>query len=104
MALAFTSDQFFDVAIYAYTLYGVTLTPAVVAALIAPSTPRSAVVAGMFAGLFTALLWKVISVLERLPVVLSAVDPVLPALAANLIFLLVISSGLTQPPPPVHRQ
>jgi len=97
MALAFTSDQFFDVAIYAYTLYGVTLTPAVVAALIAPATPRTAIVSGMFAGLSVALLWKGLDVAERLPTALAEVDPVLPALAANLILLLVISQFASKP-------
>ncbi len=90
MGLAFTSDRFFDVAIYAYTLYGVTLTPALVAALIAPATPRFAVVAGMLAGLVIALLWKMLGVLERLPMALS-IDPVLPALTVNLLLLLALS-------------
>lgn len=90
MGLAFTSDQFFDVAIYAYTLYGVTLTPAVVAALVAPSTPRAAVVSGMFAGLAIAMLWKSLSFTGRLPDLLLHIDPVLPAIAANLTLLIVV--------------
>ena len=90
MGLAFTSDQFFAVAIYAYTLYGVTLTPAVVAALVAPSTPPVAVVAGMVSGLTIALLWKFLSFMDRLPELLANIDPVLPAIAVNLTLLLVV--------------
>ena len=89
MGLAFTSDSFFDIAIYAYTLYGVTLTPAVVAALVWPTTPRRAIVAGMMAGLLTALVWKLPSLPEALPSWLAELDPVLPALAANLVTILI---------------
>jgi len=76
LGLAYTSDSFFDVALFAYTIYGVAITPAVGLALFAPRTSSSAVVAGMFAGLATALVWKSTGL---------AFDPVLPALGANLI-------------------
>ena len=36
LGLAFTSDTFFDVAIFAYTLYGACLTPAILCALLFP--------------------------------------------------------------------
>jgi solute:Na+ symporter, SSS family len=91
MALAFASNQFFSVAMYAYTLYGATLTPAVVCALVWPRVPSAAIVAGMIAGLVTALAWKFALVLEAMPNVLSAIDPVLPALAMHLVVLLILA-------------
>jgi SSS family solute:Na+ symporter len=86
LGIAYTSDKFFDVALYAYTLYGVTLTPAVVAAIFFPRTSPTAVVAGMFSGLATAILWKLFVAGEA---GFSALDPVLPALFANLVVLLI---------------
>ena len=91
LGIAYTSDKFFDVALYAYTLYGVTLTPAVVAAIFFPRTKPRAVVAGMFCGLVTAILWKLFVAGEG---GLSALDPVLPALFANLLVLLILQGAL----------
>jgi Na+/proline symporter len=75
--ISFWSDKFLSVALYAYTLYGASLTPAVLCALLRPKTKPRAVVGGMAAGLFVALAWKAAAVGGDW-------DPVLPALAANL--------------------
>jgi Na+/proline symporter len=91
MGLSFTSESFFRIAIYAYTLYGATLTPAVVAALVRPQTPGPAVVAGMAGGLIVALGWKALLVAGGLPQGVADIDPVLPALAANLLLLVVFT-------------
>ena len=56
LGLAYVSDEFFRVALFAYTIYGVTLTPAVVLAIVRPRIPRQAILAGMAAGL-GATLW-----------------------------------------------
>ncbi|MDF1799149.1 MAG: sodium:solute symporter family protein [Planctomycetota bacterium] len=101
LGLAYTSDSFFRIALYAYTLYGVTITPALLAALLLPRTPRQAVVGGMLAGLGTALAWKLVvpglraSRLEAggdgaLPAWLD-LDPVLPALAANVLVAVLLA-------------
>tara|TARA_R110000868_G_scaffold66462_1_gene197853 strand:+ start:47 stop:394 length:348 start_codon:yes stop_codon:yes gene_type:complete len=95
LGIAYTSDKFFEVALYAYTLYGVTLTPAVVAAIFFPRTQPRAVVAGMTSGLVTALLWKLFVAGDS---GISALDPVLPALFANLIVLLIFQSVLPKTP------
>ncbi|NNF42958.1 MAG: sodium:solute symporter family protein [Phycisphaerales bacterium] len=87
LGLAYTSDRFFRVALYAYTLYGASLTPAVLCALLRPATPGRAIVAGMGAGLGTALAWKLLATQEMLPPALAGIDPVLPALLANLVAL-----------------
>jgi SSS family solute:Na+ symporter len=87
LGLAYTSDSFFDVALYAYTLYGVTLTPAVVAAIFFPRTHPKAVVGGMLGGLGTALAWKFFSLAEGS---FEGLDPVLPALLLNVLILLLL--------------
>lgn len=92
LGLAYSSDQFFSMALYAYTLYGVTITPAMVCALLFPQVHRTAVVAGMGSGLVAAILWKV--ALESNWIAadgqLAGVDAVLPALLVNLAVLLIV--------------
>lgn len=88
--IAFWSDKFLSVALYAYTLYGASLTPAVLCALLRPRTRPRAVVGGMAAGLSVAILWKVAAALGALPEAFSSWDPVLPALLANLLVLVVL--------------
>jgi len=90
--IAFWSDRFLSVALYAYTLYGASLSPAVLCALLRPKTKPAAVVGGMAAGLGTALAWKGALALSLLPGGLSSWDPVLPALAANLGVLLLVET------------
>ena len=84
LGLAFTSDKFFDVAIYAYTLYGASLTPAVLLALLRPGTARSVVISGMGAGLGMALLWKLLLSLKLLAGPWGEIEAVIPALTANV--------------------
>ena len=87
---AFWWEEFLSVALYAYTLYGASLTPAVLAALFRPQTSSKAVVAGMAAGLGTALVWKFALDFGFMGGTLAAVDPVLPALAANALLLVTV--------------
>lgn len=82
LGLAYTSDSFFGVALFAYTIYGVAITPAVVLALFAPGVPGRAVVGGMLAGLVSALAWKLAG---------FELDPVLPALGINLLVIGILS-------------
>ncbi|HAY78649.1 MAG TPA: hypothetical protein DCY79_02445 [Planctomycetaceae bacterium] len=84
LALSYAGTGFFDIARYAYTLYGASLTPALVCALLLPRVPRRAVVAGMAGGLLTALVWKGLLLVGTLPVMLQAWDPCLPALTVNV--------------------
>ena len=101
LGLSFTSDKFFSVAIYAYTLYGAVLTPAVLCALFLPRINRKAILSAMAAGLFSALAWKALMMKQLIPDLLRDVDAVLPALGANLLVLLVLGIILpTQPHDP----
>ena len=88
--ISFWSQKFLSVALYAYTLYGASLTPAVLCALLRPKTQPRAVVGGMGAGLGVALAWKAASAAGVIPAALDSWDPVLPALAANLLTLVVL--------------
>ncbi len=89
---AFLWEEFLSVALYAYTLYGASLTPAVLAALLRPQTSARAIVGGMAGGLGTALVWKVLLDTGVLTGMLANVDPVLPALAANAATLLTLET------------
>ncbi len=84
LGIAYTSDEFFSVALYAYTLYGVTLTPAMVAAIFFPKTKPNAIVWGMASGLLVAIAWKLF---EPETGVMHQLDPVLPALLSNVAVL-----------------
>ncbi len=97
---AFLWEEFLSVALYAYTLYGASLTPAVLAALLRPATSSRAVVGGMMAGLGTALVWKLLLDTGGLTGMFAGVDPVLPALGANALVLLALEmmSGKTVEP------
>jgi len=87
---AFLWEEFLSVALYAYTLYGASLTPAILAALLRPKTSARAVVGGMVAGLGTALMWKVLLDGGWLVGVFADLDPVLPSLGANVGVLLIL--------------
>lgn len=89
---AFLWDEFLSVALYAYTLYGASLTPAVLAALLRPRTSARAVIGGMVGGLVTALAWKVLLDLDVFTPTLAGVDPVLPALGVNAAALVVLEA------------
>jgi Na+/proline symporter len=102
LGLAYTSDKFFDVAIYAYTLYGATLTPALMCALFLPRLQPGAVLGGMAAGLGMALVWKVAEEFGWLSAALGDVKPVLPALAINIATIAILAKLL--PPASPERK
>jgi Na+/proline symporter len=92
LGLAYSSDSFFKMALYAFTLYGVTITPAMICALLFDWVKRRAVVAGMSAGLAAAVIWKVLLVTGTIAegTALASVDSVLPALLVNLVVLVTV--------------
>src|SRR5690606_30206325 len=55
LALAFTSDRFFRVALFAYTLYGAAITPALLGALLWSRATPAGAVSSMVCGLVTAV-------------------------------------------------
>lgn len=59
LALAFASDEFFSVAIFAYTIYGCAITPALFAAFFWKRATSQGAVASIVAGVTVAILMKV---------------------------------------------
>jgi solute:Na+ symporter, SSS family len=58
LGLAFGSEGFFDVSLFAYTLYGVGITPVLLAALFWKRATPAGAVASMLAAMATAITWK----------------------------------------------
>jgi len=90
-------------AYFAYTMYGVSITPALIAALAWKRATRLGGITSIVSGAIMALIFELI-IPSAFPSVLKAGDPwgipsIYPALAASLLFL-VIGSLLTKKPSP----
>jgi SSS family solute:Na+ symporter/sodium/proline symporter len=111
--LAFTSDRFFEIALFAYTIYGAGITPALLAAYFWRRATAAGAVASMAAGAGTALAWQALT-LEGLRRWLDGVgmgsvadvgrwaarteiDAVIPAVAVSVVVLVVVSLGTRKP-------
>ena len=57
--LSFTSQEFFDVALFAYTIYGVGITPALLAALFWKRATPAGAITGMVSAVTLAVIWKI---------------------------------------------
>lgn len=102
LVLAFQSDEFFEVALFAYTLYGAAITPPLLAALFwKGATPAGAVVS-MLTGLGTSIAWHfwlgavVVEWAreaghEGLHEFTSHLDAALPAVVVSVLALFVVS-------------
>jgi len=96
LVLAFQSQRFFDVALFAYTIYGASITPALLAAFFWPRATKTGALCGMATGMSVALLWKwqqgkgglIEAVFGE---TFRAVDAVLPALFLSVVVLVVVS-------------
>jgi len=94
--IAFLQLRFFDtvleMALYAYTMYGVGITPAVMGAFFWKRATPAAGVAAIASGMGVTLIWEVFGLAKTVGVL-----TVYPALGASLFCLIVIS--LLSPPP-----
>ncbi len=88
------SEGFFERALYAYTIYGAAITPALVAALFWKDVTKEGAVASILAGTIVTLLWKEIPVLWTwLPNgIYGSVDEVLPAIFCSVLALVGVST------------
>ncbi|NNE09587.1 MAG: hypothetical protein HKN20_13590 [Gemmatimonadetes bacterium] len=86
LLLAFQSQAFFRVALYAYTLYGVGITPALVAALTWKGATPAGAVSSMATGLGLAIAWRAFDLAAA-----TGWDAVLPCIAAATIVLVGVS-------------
>ncbi len=60
LGLAFTSDRFFGVALFAYTIYGCAITPVLLAALFWKRATAAGAIAALLLGTGVALLWEAV--------------------------------------------
>jgi SSS family solute:Na+ symporter/sodium/proline symporter len=114
LLLSFTSDRFFGVALFAYTIYGAGITPVLLAAFFWRRATRPGAVASMITGVVTAIAWKGLvstGVLARWAdgaglhtisqwmrnLAEARVEAILPSLVLSLLVLVVVSLS-TRPP------
>jgi len=83
------SAGFFERALYAYTIYGAAITPALVAALFWEKASSTGAVASIISGTVMTLLWKEVSFFQTmLPNgMYQSIDEVLPAILVSIIAL-----------------
>ena len=84
LALSFTSERYFRVAFFAYTIYGVGITPPLLAALFWPRATPAGAVSSMLAATVTAIAWQALDLSEPAARALgqpagSVVEAVVPA-------------------------
>jgi SSS family solute:Na+ symporter len=80
------SNEFLSVALYAYTIYGAGVTPALVAALVWKRATTAGAIASIAGGTGATLLWGATG-LERT----TGIEAVLPAIVISLALLVVVS-------------
>lgn len=92
------SEGFFERALYAYTIYGAAITPALVAALFWKDVTKEGAVASILAGTVVTLLWKEVPALWTwLPSsIYGSVDEVLPAICCSVMALVGVSLYLNK--------
>ncbi|MHC4456346.1 MAG: sodium:solute symporter family protein [Planctomycetota bacterium] len=93
VSLAFSeSTGFFEKALYAFTIYGASITPSLIAALVWPQATKAGAIASILSGTAVALLWSEADFIhELLPRAVSDLDAVLPAITISVICLIVVS-------------
>ncbi len=92
------SARFFEVALWAYTVYGASITPALMATFFWRRATGAGAAAGIASGIGVTIGWNTLLEYGRIPASIAALDAVLPAMVAS-IALLVVVSLLTAPPP-----
>lgn len=91
--LATLSEEFLSVALLAYTIYGASITPSLIASFFWRRATGKGAVASILSGILVTLLWKWLGP--------AAVDPVLPAIFSSLLALVLVS--LADSPPPEEK-
>ena len=84
---------FLSRAFYAYTIYGTSVTPALVAALFWKGATKYGAVASIIGGMLTTLLWKKMTFMSNLigSDIYTQIDEVLPAILISVIALVSVS-------------
>jgi len=87
---------FFRKALYAYTIYGASITPCLVAALFWKRATTIGAISSILAGTTVTLLWSTDFIQQQLPKSFSGLDAVLPAITLSVLAL-IIGSLLSKP-------
>lgn len=91
------STGFFQKALYAFTIYGASITPSLVAALVWQRATRQGAIASIGTGAAVTIVWsEADSLREQLPAAVAELDAVLPAITLSVMMLVVVSL-LTKP-------
>ena len=97
VSLAFAqSTTIFEKALYAYTIYGVAITPCLVAALFWKRATGVGAILSIATGTITALTWSELQARGFLPGWMGELDAVLPAITISILAL-IIGSLLSKP-------
>jgi Na+/proline symporter len=97
------STGFFRKALFAFTIYGASITPSLVAAIVWPKATKAGSVSSILVGVTIALVWSQPAFLEYIKTVdilkpIQGLDAVLPAIFISVLCLVVVSL-LTQNKP-----
>lgn len=84
------STTVFEKALYAFTVYGSSITPCLVAALFWKKATKIGAISSILAGTITTLLWEEV-IKVHLPAEIAKLDAVLPAITLSVICLIVVS-------------
>jgi Na+/proline symporter len=91
------STGFFQKALYAFTIYGASVTPSLVAALVWKRATSHGAIASICCGAIVTLAWSEVEIVQTsLPAALAELDAVLPAITLSVTVLVVVSL-LTHP-------
>ena len=85
------SAGFFERALYAYTIYGASITPALVAALFWKRASKIGAILSISSGTVTTLIWKEAGFIQNLipSTIYSNIDEVLPAITVSVVGLVI---------------
>ena len=86
------SEQFLNVALRAYTIYGTGITPSLIAALLWKRATTAGALTSIITGVATTLIWEFGGYGAR-----TGIDPVIPAIALSVSSLIIVSL-LSKPP------
>ncbi|MBI2980893.1 MAG: sodium:solute symporter family protein [Deltaproteobacteria bacterium] len=89
--LSTLSDQFLSVALYAYTIYGTGITPALVAAFVWKRATTPGAICSMVGGTGMTLFWELTGLAAS-----TGIDAVFPAAGLSLLLLVAVSLGTPQ--------
>ena len=99
--LSTLDDKFLSVALYAYTIYGAGITPALLASFFWKRATTPGGVSSILVGTFVTIIWKNFGMDSSVPASLGLsgveIDAVIPAILLSVLTLIVVSL-LTEPP------